>query len=163
MEPNKVKQIFTSGTESYFRELFQKVDSINQTSKSRGQIEQLYAALRTYFEDSTPIEVKRDVTEPVRHLVTSGTDLYFRMCQLAPQGPKELVVMLAMDVSYLPESCLVSIDGTLSEAPEPLIPVRLLTFVLTKGSSAVFQPVCSLLRRTALVRSYQSLTVSSGP
>jgi hypothetical protein len=141
MDSNKVRQVFVFGTDSYFTDLLRKVDLINPTSKSRGEIEQLYAAMRAAAEESTPNELKRDVVEPANGLLTPGTSFYFRRCPLVPQGPKELIAMLTIDVSRLPQSCLKSIDFSLSQAPELLTPVRLVTFVLTKGIGVGFQRV----------------------
>lgn len=57
--------------------------------------------------------------------------------------------MLAMDIAELPVSYLASIKETLSFAPEPLEPARILSFVLTKNQRAsAFQRTMMIAART---------------
>lgn len=139
MDANKAKRVFLFGLDSYFQELLQKVDSINPTSKASGQIEQLYATLLSAAAECTPTVVDRNHKEPLRLPVTPGTDFYFRTCPLVHEGPAELIGILALDVAQLPEGFRASVDSSLHGAPESLLPVRLLTFILTKGEGVAFQ------------------------
>jgi hypothetical protein len=141
MDSNKVKQIFAFGVDSYFQEMLQKVDLINPRSQAREQIKQMYDAIRSSAAEAAPTEVRRHEIKPVDRLVVPGTDFYFRMCQLAPQGPKDLVAILAMDAGLLPSSCIPSLEAALGSAPEPYEVIRLLTIVLTKGNGVAMQRV----------------------
>ncbi len=149
MDSAKAKHIFLFFLNDYFKDLLESVDRINSASKSRQLIAELHAALNSAAERTLPTVVGRGDAADKR-LATSGTDFHYRSVPLVEAGPDELIAMLAMDVAELPASYVASIKKTLEFAPEPLEPVRVLCFVLTKNQRAgAFQRTMMIAARTS--------------
>lgn len=149
MDSVKAKHIFLFFLNDFFKDLLTSVDRINSASKSRQLIAELHTALKSAAERALPTVVARgDAAD--KHLTTPGTDLYYRSVALVEGGADELVAMLAMDVAELPASYIASVKAALGSAPEPLEPVRVLCFVLTKDQRAgAFQKTMMIAARTA--------------
>lgn len=148
MDSNTAKHIFLFSLNDYFKDLIASVDQIRRDSKSRQLITELQAALNSAAERTLPLVVPRGDNADKR-LATSGTDFYYRTLPLVEGGSDDLVAMLAMDIAELPVSYLASIKETLSFAPEPLEPARILSFVLTKNQRAsAFQRTMMIAART---------------
>lgn len=143
MEPTKVKAIFLSAVDEYFNDLLKAIDSINPASKSRIQVEQLFAVMRAAVEECSPAVLPRNIPKPEYRLIISGTELDYRVVELVQGGSKELAALLALDATRLPPSVLPGIKAHLSGAPE-LTLVRIVFFVTMRGDKNVPQPVMLL-------------------
>ena len=149
MDSTRAKQIFQFFLTGHFKDLLESVDRINSSSKSRQLIAELHTALNSAAERTLPTVVARGEAADKR-LATPGTDFHYRSVPLMEGGPDELVAMLAMDVAELPASYASSIRTTLASSPEPLDPVRVISFVLTKEQRAgSFQRTMMIAARTA--------------
>ena len=148
MEAADIKARFIFGLNNYFDELFKRVDSINSASPSRKAIEDLYVAVSMSIKDKAPQLLERgDPRSAPEYLATSGTDFFYRECQLKEQGPQELIVMLAMDANELPPAYRTSLDGLLAGLPVKL--ARVLMFVTTKSGGVGYENTVLLsLRNT---------------
>lgn len=138
MEAVDVKARFIFGLNNHFEELFKRVSSVNPASPSMKAIKDLYVAVSMSIRDKTPQLLERgDPRSAPEYLATSGTDFFYRECQLMEQGPRELIVMLAMDANELPPAYRTLLDGLLAKLPVKL--ARILMFVTTKGSGVSYE------------------------
>lgn len=135
MESTAAQKIFLSFLNDYFQHLLESVTRINPSSSSRQSIAELHSSLQTAAERTLPTVVKRGAAAH-KHLTTPGTDFFYRCVPLTDGGREELIAMLAIDFAELPKSYADAVSNALQSLNEPLEPVRLLCFVLTKNQSA---------------------------
>jgi hypothetical protein len=150
MEPSQVKAAFLSAVDEYFNGLLKAIDAINPASKARAQVEELFATMRSAVEECSPTILHRDVHKPEYRLITSGTELDYRIVELMQGGARELAALLALDAARLPPSVLPAIDAHIRGVPEvELEVVRIVFFVTMRGDKNVPQPIMLLAAKDA--------------
>lgn len=148
MEQEQVRAIFVFAIDEYFKDILNDIDSINPSSKSRGQVAQLYEVMLTAANECTPTVLARDVPRPAYRLMEPGTEMFYRIVRLEEGGANELAAMLAVDASRIPESIMPAINAQLAPAPE-LELVKIVMFALKKGPGIQQQSVMLLVAKTA--------------
>ena len=148
MDSEKARRIFVWSLDTYFQELINLVDQINPSSKARNLIADFHAVLKAAATNTLLASVPRSAGKH-KELVAPGTDFFYRICSLTPGGPKELVAMLAVDLNALPETDRNSINAYIGSASVSLEAVRVLSFVLTRGSGAAYQRVMLVAAKDA--------------